>query len=150
MKINPLAIALAACLSMPIVAFAELGGTVASVETDRVQMKATVRVARAANNFTVHELTLSSGATVREYVAGNGAIFGVAWNGPTAPNLQQILGQYFSALSDTTAVKHASHTQMRVEKADLVVHTSGHMRAFAGHAYLTSKLPQGVTAADIQ
>ncbi len=150
MKINPLAIALAACLSMPVVAFAALGDTVASVETDRVQMKATARVARSASNYTVHELTLNSGATVREYVASSGSIFGVAWNGPTAPNLQQILGQYFSALSDTTAVKRASHTQMRVEKADLVVHASGHMRAFAGHAYLTSKLPQGVTAADIQ
>jgi len=150
MKIHALAIALAAGMSMPVVAFAALGGTVASVETDRVQMKATARVARAASNFTVHELTLGSGTTVREYVAANGSIFGVAWNGPTPPNLQQILGQYFSALSDTTAVKRISHTQMRVEKADLVVHASGHMRAFAGHAYLTSMLPQGVTAADIQ
>ncbi len=143
---------LAACamLAFPALAFASLGGTADTVQSDQVKMKAASRVARSAANYTVQEIQLASGTTVREYVAQNGAVFGVAWKGPVKPDLQQILGQYFSALSDPTAVKHSNHTQLHVQKDELVIHSSGHMRAFAGQAYLSSALPQGVTASDIQ
>ncbi|HEY8026921.1 MAG TPA: DUF2844 domain-containing protein [Burkholderiaceae bacterium] len=150
MKFAPFTIVFAACLVMPLAAHAALGGNIASIETDRVQMKATSRVARTENAFTVHELVMNSGTTVREYVAKDGTIFGVAWRGPAIPNLQQLLGQYFSALNDSAAVKRNGHAQLQVHQDDLVVHASGHMRAFAGHAYLSSKLPQGVQATDIQ
>jgi hypothetical protein len=113
-------------------------------------MKAASRVTRSAANYTVQEMQLASGTTVREYAAQNGRIFGVAWKGPAKPDLQQVLGQYFSALSDPMALKRSNHTQLHVQRNDLVIHSSGHMRAFAGQAYLSSALPQGVTASDIQ
>ena len=155
MKILPLA----ACtlLALPALAFASLGGTVDTVQSDQVKMQAEMkaitpitRAQRNAVSYTVHEMQLASGTTVREYVAPNGVVFGVAWKGQAKPDMQQVLGQYFDALSDPTAVKNHNHAQLHVQKNDLVVHASGHMRAFAGQAYLSSALPQGVTASDIQ
>ncbi|HEX8954908.1 MAG TPA: DUF2844 domain-containing protein, partial [Burkholderiaceae bacterium] len=137
-------------LALPALALASLGGTVDTVQSYQVKMKAATRVQRSAANYTVHEMQLASGTTVREYVAANGMVFGVAWKGPVKPDLQQVLGQYFSTLSDSSAIKYSNHTQLHVQKDDLVIHSSGHMRAFSGQAYLTSALPQGVTASDIQ
>jgi len=136
-------------LAIPTIASASLGGNIASLDSDQVQMKTTSRVARSESNYTVREMQLSSGTTVREYLSSTGTIFAVAWNGPVIPNLRQILGHYFSALSDSTAVRRGTHAQMHVAQADLVIDSSGHMRAFAGRAYLKSLLPQEVVAADV-
>ena len=147
---NPSHIAACALLALPACTFAALGSTADSVQSDQVKMKAASRISRSVANFTVEQMQLASGTTVREYVAANGQVFGVAWNGPVKPDLQQVLGQYFSALSDPTAIKHGNHSQLHLQKGALVIHSSGHMRAFSGHAYLTTALPQGVTASDIQ
>ena len=144
------ALILAGTLLLPGFAMASLGGNLATVQADSARMKASLRIARSESTYTVHELQSGSGTLVREYVAKNGTIFGVAWRGPVMPDLQQVLGQYFTVLSDSGAVKRSSHAQMHVKKDDLVMHSSGHMRAFAGQAYLASQLPQGVTAGDIQ
>ncbi len=143
---------LAACalLALPSMAFASLGGSADTVQSDQMKMKVAARVTKSAVNYTVQEMQLASGTAVREYVAQNGIVFGVAWKGPVKPDLQQLLGQYFSALSDSTAAKSSNHAQLHIQKDDLVFHSNGHMRAFTGHAYLSSALPQGVTASDIQ
>ncbi len=147
---KPMYLTACALLALPAMAFAALGGTADTVQSDQVKMKAATRVTRSATNYTVQEMQLASGTTVREYAAANGVVFGVAWKGPVKPDLQQILGQYFSALSDSTAVKYSNHAQLHVQKNDLVIHSSGHLRAFAGQAYLSSALPQGITASEIQ
>lgn len=135
---------------MPTIAWASLGGKLASIQSDQSRMKAVSRVARSENNYTVHEMQLNSGCTVREYVSQAGTIFGVVWNGPVIPDLHAILGRYFSALSDPAAVKRGSHSQMYLALADLVPDSSGHLRAFAGRAVLTSLLPPGVVVADVR
>lgn len=142
------ACALCALCALP--ALASLGGTADTVGSDQIKMKAATRVAKSATNYTVQEITLASGTVVREYVAANGKVFGVAWKGPVKPDLQQLLGQYFSTLSDTAAVKYSNHAQLHVQKNDLVIHSSGHLRAFSGQAYLSNALPQGVTSSEIQ
>lgn len=137
-------------LALPASALAALGGTADTVQSDQIKMKAAARSTKSVANYTVQEMETAAGTTVREYVSASGKIFGVAWRGPVVPDLQQLLGQYFSTLSDKTAAKYSNHAQMRVQKDDVVIHSSGHMRAFAGQAYLSSAMPQGVSAADIQ
>jgi hypothetical protein len=144
------ALAVLSAAAWPTSAFAALGGTADTVQSDRMKMKVAARSMKSAANYTVQELQLASGTTVREYMGAGGIVFGVAWKGPVKPDLRQILGQYFSTLSDPSAVKYSNHTQMHLQKDDLVIHSSGHMRAFAGQAYLSSALPQGVAASDIQ
>jgi len=128
---------------------AALGGTEATVRADQTQMSMTLRTMPAAR-FTVHELRAPSGSTVREYVSPTGTVFGVAWQGPSMPDLRQLLGVYFDQYVDAAAARRTRRAPVLVELPGLVVHSSGHMRAFAGKAYLPQGLPPGVTAQEIQ
>jgi len=128
---------------------AALGGTEATVRTDQMQMSMTLRTMPAAR-FTVHELRAASGTTVREYVSPTGVVFGVAWQGPSLPDLRQLLGVYFDQYVEAAAARRTRRAPVLVELPGLVVQSSGHMRAFAGRAYLPQGLPQGVAAEEIQ
>jgi hypothetical protein len=140
---------LAAALVVPSLAFASLGGNIASIQADQVQMKATSRIASTQAKYTVHEIQTTSGTAVREYVAANGTVFGVAWNGPVVPNLRQVLGQYFVPFTQAAKTLQSGHSHLLIQQANLVVRASGHMRAFRGNAYVPSMLPQGVTTNEI-
>jgi hypothetical protein len=131
-------------------AWAALGESAASVQADQVHMKATLRPATSNTNFTVHEIQTPAGITVKEFVPASGTVFAVAWTGPTMPDLQQLLGQYFNSYVTAATAKHAGHKHLSISQPGLVVESQGHMRAFFGKAYLPDKLPAGVTAAELQ
>lgn len=151
MKLNLPALQIALIvLATPSVAFAALGGDVSSVQTDRMQMKATLPVASKTANYIVHEMTTSSGSVVREYATSTGTVFAIAWRGPTVPNLRQLMGTYFDTYSSAAKTKHVGHTHLSIRQEGLVVRASGHMRAFSGTAYVPAMLPQGVTEDDIK
>jgi hypothetical protein len=99
--------------------------------------------------LTVHELK-TAGATVREFVSPAGMVFGVAWQGVAMPDLRQLLGTYFDQYVAAAASRHIHRAPLLIELPGLVVHSSGHMRAFAGQAYLPQNLPPGVSATDVQ
>ncbi|MGC2638032.1 MAG: DUF2844 domain-containing protein [Acidobacteriaceae bacterium] len=144
------ALAIVAGFCLP--ALAELGGTVNSVEADRVHMNASVRVT-SANAYDVHEIAAPSGTVVDEYVSPAGKVFAVTWHGQFMPDLQQILGpayfqQYASALA--AREKHFGHRPLNIQQPGLVVQTGGHMRDYFGRAYVPSMLPEGVKADDIR
>jgi len=129
-------------------AFAVLGGDESSIAADMAQMKATVKVT-PNDAFAVHEIKAAGGPTVREYVSAAGRVFGVAWQGPSVPDLQQLLGPYFqqySAAAQAAKAGHPGRKPLNIELPGLVVQNSGHMRSFYGRAYDPSLLPQGVSA----
>lgn len=106
-----------------------------------------------AASYTVRSTTYSSGTRVREYVGADGNVFGIAWNGPRMPNLQTLLGNYFSQyVSGVQALKavRPGRGPVAVEQSDLVVHSGGHMGSFFGQAWLPSALPAGLTGNDIK
>jgi len=138
----------AAALVAPALAYASLGDDVSSMQADQLHMKGSLRVLRTELNYTVKEIQLPSGTKVREYVAKNGTIFGVAWKGATKPNLNQLLGQYYESYKSAPRVGF-NRSNQTIQTADLVVHATGHMRAYAGNAYVLSLLPQGVTPKEI-
>jgi hypothetical protein len=127
---------------------ATLGGTEASVQADQARLEATLQV-MPAGKLTIHELK-TAGTTVREYVSPAGMVFGVAWQGAAFPDLRQLLGAYFDQYLDAAAARHTRRAPVLIELPNVVVHSSGHMRAFAGKAYLPQSLPEGVVAEDIQ
>jgi hypothetical protein len=92
----------------------------------------------------------TAGATVREYVSPAGVVFGVAWEGPTLPDLRQLLGSYFALYVDAMSARHTRRAPVTIELPGLIVHASGHMRAFAGQAYLPQSVPPGVVAEDVR
>ena len=132
-------------------AHAALGQDAASIETDRIQVRASARqVSHAA--YTVHELTTGApGATgiVREYASPAGQVFAVTWHGPTMPNLQQIMGTHCYTLA---AAPHrvGARSHLALQANNLVFESSGHVRAFHGRAYLANAIPAGVTVNEIQ
>ena len=136
-------------LALSAVAHASLGGVEATVEADRAAANATVRT-QPGTRFTMHELQAPSGTKVREYVSPAGVVFGVAWQGPSMPDLRQLLGPYFDKYVDAMAARRTRRSPVFIELPDVVVQSSGHMRAFVGKAYLANGLPQGVTAQEIQ
>ncbi|MBC7513908.1 MAG: DUF2844 domain-containing protein [Herminiimonas sp.] len=134
-------------------ACAALGGTVAATAVSPAQQpmqaKAATRAATAAG-YTTHELTTSAGTVVRQFAAADGRVFAVSWSGPSKPDLRELLGTYFNDFAGTGAPSPHGHAQRSLENADLVVQSSGRMRAFSGRAYLPSKLPAGVAINDLR
>jgi hypothetical protein len=149
---------LAAAL-MPCIAAAALGEPEDSVQADGARLHATLKMTAHAQ-YRVHEMQLPSGTSVREFVAMSGTVFAVAWSGPAMPNLRQTFGRYFDtyvAAAKGRTASHlpaghtlAGHTQLQIRQDDLVVESGGHMRAFAGRAYLPQAVPAGVDIGDLR
>ena len=127
---------------------ASLGSDTASIAADRVQLGAVATVA-AHPRYEVHELTQPNGTVVREYVNSAGLVFAVGWEGPALPNLQRTLGTWFDAYVSAAGANPDGHHHLTVRSSDLVVVSTGRMRAFAGHAWLASALPAGVSIGEL-
>lgn len=130
------------------VAQAALGQHVDSIATDATHLAAVSHASIVQGPFTVHTIALPSGTAVREYVGSNGIVFGVAWDGPTLPDLKTTLGAAFDRFASATPTRGGG--PLAVSAADLVVYSSGHLRAFSGHAYLPQALPPGVDASVVR
>ncbi|NIF55188.1 DUF2844 domain-containing protein [Burkholderia sp. Ax-1724] len=107
-----------------------------------------------AASYTVRETTFGNGTVVREYLAANGSVFGIAWHGPQMPDLNDLLGSYFpqyvAGVKAARAARGNARGPVSVEQSGLVVQSAGHMGAFSGVAWLPSALPAGVSGSDIQ
>lgn len=130
-------------------ALAELGGDVASVVADRVQMKAASRILDQ-QKFTVIEIQTDAGTVVREYVSPNGKVFAVTWDGPHMPDLEQLFGSYFGIYQEAAKTRRAGHGPLSVNQPELVAYSAGHMRAFSGRAYVPRLLPENVSIEEIK
>jgi hypothetical protein len=105
------------------------------------------------NGYEIHEMHAQNNVVVREFVSSAGKVFGVAWQGPTRPDLQQLLGSYFQQFSQAAQAQKAQHRgrgPLVVNEAGLVVQLAGHPRFFTGTAYVPQLLPAGVDAKEIQ
>jgi hypothetical protein len=130
-------------------ALATLGEDVATVENDRVQMKAQLRTTAVAG-YTVHEIETPTNTVVREYVSASGKVFAVSWSGPLLPDFRQTLGRYFDAYNSGASAPRVGRRHLSIERTDLVVNSHGHMRAFYGNAYVPSLLPPNFSVSDIR
>jgi hypothetical protein len=137
-------IALLLVSALPVAAQAALGGDVTTIEADRVRMKAALVTRQAAAAYTVHEIQTPGGTTVREFASADGVVFAVSWHGPFMPDLQQTLGTYFATFQAAPKTPGLGHSHLIVQQSDLVVHSSGHQRAFSGFAYVPKLVPAGV------
>ena len=147
-QIMRLGFAVALLLCIPSAASATLGGDAASVDADRVQVQGALVGITRRDAYAVHELQAPSGTSVREYVSPTGQVFGVAWQGPWMPDMRQLLGPYFDQYQSLVQAAQASPRRRRgslvIDTPGLVVHASGHPRAFSGSAYVPALVPQGV------
>jgi uncharacterized protein DUF2844 len=134
---------------LPHVASATLGQPEISVQTDVAQSHAVIKSSQDRSGYRVHEIQMPSGTVMREFVAANGNVFAVTWQGPTRPDLRQALGQYFDAFASAPRSKFSDRRHVQIRQGDLVVQSGGHMRALSGRAYLLSAVPSGVNIGDL-
>jgi hypothetical protein len=134
---------------LPQVASATLGEPEITVQTDVALAHASIKSSEDRTGYRVHEIQLPSGTVMREFVAPNGNVFAVAWQGPTRPDLRQALGQYFGAFASAPRSKFSDRRHVQIQQGDLVLQSSGHMRALSGRAYLQSAIPSGVNLGDL-
>jgi hypothetical protein len=127
-------------------AWAVLGQYESSVSLDQQVLRGEVREV-AGQGYKLHQITSPNGAIVREYVSPEGKVFGISWQGPFMPNLQQLLGSYVTNLQTAsptqTQVRHLRG--LTVKTNDFVFVSGGHMRFWKGRAYVPSLVPSNVT-----
>jgi hypothetical protein len=148
-RVAALLIAVLVAALSPRTASATLGEQEITVQTDVAQLQASIKSSENRTSYRIHEIQLPSGTLLREFVAPDGNVFAVAWNGPTKPNLRQALGRYFDTYVSAPRPKFADRRHEQIQQGDLVVQGSGHMRAFSGRAYLASAIPSGVNLGDL-
>jgi hypothetical protein len=129
---------------------AGLGGDAASTLADGSDLHGVVNTI-SLPLYAVQEITADSGLRVREYVNRDGVVFAVSWTGPVLPDLQRLLGtHYVEYTTALAALNHPGlHRSLRVALPGLIVESGGHLRAYAGRAYLPALVPAGVPAADL-
>jgi Protein of unknown function (DUF2844) len=136
----------------PLSAFASLGGDSNSAITDQIHFQASLQT-NQTSSFTVHEIHTQNKTVIREYVSPAGTVFAVTWRGPWIPDMQQLLGSHFQQLVNATQAQNSAHTgrhPLNIVQPDFVFEQGGHMRSFAGRAYLPKMLPADVHVEAIQ
>jgi hypothetical protein len=131
----------------PRIASATLGEPEVSVQADSAKLQSSVKMSDQSL-YRLHEMTLTTGTVVREFVGLDGKVFAVSWHGPYMPNLRQTLGKYFDTMAAAPRA-HADRNHVQIQQGDLVVQNGGHMMSFSGRAYLTSAVPAGVSVGDL-
>jgi hypothetical protein len=129
-------------------ASAALGEDESSVAADQAHLMASARILRA-ERYTMHELEATTGTKVREYLAGDGKVFAVAWQGPFRPDLRKLLGAYYQTYLKAAGPR-AARGPVNIRLPGLVIHMSGHQRAFYGRVYLADRVPQGLSTDEIR
>jgi hypothetical protein len=131
--------------ALPPVAWAALGENESSIAAEQAQMRASLRITRTATHA-VHELQTPAGHLIREYVSPSGTVFGVAWQGPSKPDLKQLLGSHFNEVQQSAQPAPIRRGPVVIRQPGLVFEMGGHPGAFAGRAYIPQLLPAGVQA----
>jgi hypothetical protein len=128
---------------------AALGDDVSAVAADQVRWGAKVKVMRRPA-YAVHELSLPTGAKVRELANDAGRVFAVSWSGGWRPNLRSLMGAHYDRFIAGTRGRRATRGIVRIELPGMTVVMGGHLRTFFGTAVLTDLLPAGVGLEDLR
>ncbi|HET9784829.1 MAG TPA: DUF2844 domain-containing protein [Terriglobales bacterium] len=99
----------------------------------------------------VRQMQTRRGVELRAYVDRNGNVFGLAWQGVSAPDLSQLLGARFAAYRQALARQSPRRRgPVAIAVPGMVVQLSGHMRDLRGRAWLTDAVPATLSPAVIQ
>lgn len=130
-------------------AWAALGDNVSSVDTD-VQILRGQHVKVAKVGYDLHQIAMSDGTVVNEFVSPAGTVFGVSWNGHFVPNLRQLLGTYMTNFQQGQVTQHVRRRAITIQGDNFVFSSMGHLRFFRGRAYVPGLVPANLTAEVVQ
>ncbi len=132
-------------------AHAALGGDAASVLADQADLHGNATT-ELRQQYDVQEIANDAGMRVREYLDRAGNVFAVSWSGPVLPDLQRLLGAHYTQYATgLAALRHPGlQRSVRLSTPEFVAESAGHLRAYAGRAYLPALVPAGVLAAELR
>lgn len=131
-------------LLLPGLAFAALGQRIDLSSSAPVAGRQLTAAAIGAPYRVVQDQD-AAGRVIRQFVAGDGTVFAVAWSGATLPDLQQLLGDYFPAFRQAQQSNRRGLNALQGGAGGFVVQSRGRLGAFSGFAYDSALLPAGVT-----
>ncbi len=126
-------------------AWASLGEYEGSVTLDQQVLRGAVRE-EVRTGYKLHQIVASDGAVVREYVSPEGKVFAISWHAHFIPNLQQLLGSYFSRVQQAAQAKVQRGVPLVIKTPDFAYFSGGRMMDFHGSAYVPGLLPKNLTA----
>jgi hypothetical protein len=138
--------------AVPLPAKASLGGDASSVRADQIHLQATLKTT-TNGIYTTQEFKTPNGVVVREFVSSAGQVFAVAWQGPTRPDLHQLMGTYFETFKQAVQTQQKTNRvrgPLVIKQPGLVVQLGGHMRYLVGRVYIPSMVPPQVQLEEIR
>lgn len=133
-------------------AMAELGGTAATVDNDRVRVGGTRRVVQA-QAYAMHEIRTANNGVIHEFVGPNGNVFAVTYVGQFPGESNGLLGKYSAQVTQAVQARPGGQPAGRsvhVEMPGLRYHAMGHLRYFSMRAVVPENVPAGVNVEEIQ
>lgn len=108
--------------------------------------------ATSLGSYTINEIPAAGGGTIKEYVSTQGVVFAVTWRTPMMPNLQRLLGASFPAFEQAAIASRSQGRRgpLNIERADLVLQSSGQLGDFRGRAFVPGLMPPDVASEIIQ
>lgn len=107
-----------------------------------------------SSSYSVHQIALPDGGIATEFSDAGGFVFAVSWAAPTMPDLASLLGAYKPLLDRAQQRQQSSRIRsMRLLNAtsgDWTIISSGHLRAYSGYSFLSSRLPAGFDLAKLR
>lgn len=134
-------------LSLSIIAsmqsHASLGQQLDSVMLDQQHLHANVsRTLSKDNLFTDYQLSLPNNLIVHELVNTNGEVYKITWQGKgKRPNMEQILGEYFSDFYNDKPRHHATSRHFDKVNDKIIIHSRVRNRFFYGEATIPQLVP---------
>jgi hypothetical protein len=122
-----------------------LGESKATVEHDRAMLHGALSIESHAG-LTIHVIE-ASGMSLREYVASDGVVFGIAWTHRAGQlSLEQLLGAYYGEYSRAVSAQpRQSHRFQRTSTEHLILERGGRMGASWGRMWIPSLVPRGIS-----
>ncbi|SAL20409.1 DUF2844 domain-containing protein [Caballeronia humi] len=130
-------------------AYAQLGSTIVKPSDPS---HAAVMQHTQNGQLSFQESIDANGICVRQYVSSAGDVYAVSWHGPAMPDVEVLLGSHYARYRNSASTSQADNGlhASRVSQGDLVVESGVRLREFIGRAWLTSAMPAGAIASDIE
>jgi hypothetical protein len=126
-------------------AWAVLGEYESSVSVDQQVLRGQRRQ-EAHPGYNLHTITGADGTVVKEFVSPDGKVFGISWQAPNMPNMNQLLGANMTEIEQSLQGRRGRRGgPLVVQTPKLVFVSGGHMRFYMGHAYVPSLVPTNVS-----
>ena len=130
-------------------AWAALGNNQASVDADAQALGGQHTVV-AKTGYSLHQISMSDGSVVNEFVSPAGVVFGVSWQGRRLPDFHQLFGAYMTNFQQGQRTQVIPRRGITIQGTDFYFTNFGRTMSFHGRAYAPSLVPTHLTAEVVQ